>query len=379
MLVAQFHPIKNAPLRPRDISYGSIRMVWWRCGAGHEWKDTPNHRTGGRGCPYCSGRRPSTTHSLAAMRPDLVREWDRRKNAPLRPSLVTIGSDRMVWWKCRCGKDHEWRASVGSRSRGTGCPFCAGKRLSETNALAKRHPRIAREWHPTRNRPLRPEAVVSGTERRVWWRCARKGHVWQASVASRTREGRGCPMCSGLVVTRETSLARRKSDAARFWHPSKNGALTPWDVAPGSHRKVWWLCPEGPDHEWRTTVSTQTNNGGRCPFCMHRKLSITNCLATPFPVVARQWHPTRNGKLSPRDILGAVARRVWWKCDVGHAWEAIVSNRTRLGSGCPLCRPGRATRKHRPLLTERGGAEARRYPATTRHRRRNCSRAPRNA
>ena len=30
-------------------------------------------------------------------------------------------------------------------------------------------------------------------------------------------------------------------------------------------------------------------------------------------------------------------KKVWWKCSKGHSYEAIVSNRTRAGSGCPYC------------------------------------------
>ena len=30
-------------------------------------------------------------------------------------------------------------------------------------------------------------------------------------------------------------------------------------------------------------------------------------------------------------------KKVWWKCSKGHSYEAIVSNRTRVGSGCPYC------------------------------------------
>jgi DNA-directed RNA polymerase subunit RPC12/RpoP len=336
-LVIELHPTKNGALSPRAISYGSIRKIWWRCARGHEWQDTANHRTTGRrGCPYCAGRRVTKESSLRTTYPDVARQWDAEKNGDLTPRDVTAGSDRTVWWRCPRGADHAWRCKIEERTRGRGCPFCAGRRASITNSLASRAPELAREWHPKKNGKLTPLTVVAGSERKVWWRC-RRGHEWQATVAGRAVAGRNCPMCAGQVVTRETSLGARAPGALRFWHPTKNRPLTPWSVAPHTSRKAWWRCPKGADHVWLGPIATQGASGGRCPYCSHRRLSSTNCLATRYPKVAKQWHPTLNGKVTPKDILGAVSRKFWWRCEVGHAWLALVSNRTRLGAGCPVC------------------------------------------
>jgi hypothetical protein len=35
----------------------------------------------------------------------------------------------------------------------------------------------------------------------------------------------------------------------------KNGDLTPEDVTPGSHKKVWWVCEKG--HEWQARMSVR--------------------------------------------------------------------------------------------------------------------------
>ena len=52
------------------------------------------------------------------------------------------------------------------------------------------------------------------------------------------------------------------------WHPTKNGELTPRDVTPGSHMKVWWICSQG--HEWKTRVAHRTGGHG-CPRCNNSK------------------------------------------------------------------------------------------------------------
>ena len=58
-------------------------------------------------------------------RPELLREWDEAKNAPLSPRDITYGSKRSVWWIC--DKGHAWQAMVYTRAgAGSGCPYCAG-------------------------------------------------------------------------------------------------------------------------------------------------------------------------------------------------------------------------------------------------------------
>lgn len=54
------------------------------------------------------------------------------------------------------------------------------------------------------------------------------------------------------------------------------------------------------------------------------------------PEVAKQWHPTKNGDLTPADVSAGSKRKAWWICDKGHEWEAVISSRAR-GNGCPYC------------------------------------------
>jgi hypothetical protein len=59
--------------------------------------------------------------------------------------------------------------------------------------LAKLHPNLAKEWHPTKNKPLTPEQVSPGSGQKVWWKCDNE-HEWEAAVNSRV-SGSGCPEC----------------------------------------------------------------------------------------------------------------------------------------------------------------------------------------
>jgi G:T-mismatch repair DNA endonuclease (very short patch repair protein) len=209
-----------------------------------------------------------------------------------------------------------------------------------TNSLATQFPKVATQWHPTRNGDVTPADVAGASNKKFWWKCPKgPDHEWKTSVGHRTVGGNGCACCHGLKVSVTNSLATQFPKVATQWHPTRNGDLTPADVVKKSDKKVWWKCPKGPDHEWEAAVSSRTNLESGCACCTGFKVSVTNSLATQFPAVAAQWHPTRNGDLTPADVVAGTVKKVWWKCPVAddHEWKARSTSRTRMGSGCPSC------------------------------------------
>jgi Probable Zinc-ribbon domain len=268
--------------------------------------------------------------------PHVVAQLD-RKNGPIAPESIAYSSHRRLWWRCPAGPDHLWAVPVKDRTvGGAGCPFCAGRAVSVTTALSKVAPAIARQWHPTKNGDLRPRDVVAGSHRAVWWKCPKgPDHQWSARIHERVR-GKGCPFCARRRATVAKNLAVVYPELALEWHPTKNGALRPEDVPPRSNRSVWWSCSHG--HAWSAQPNDRARGHG-CPYCSGRRLAPERSLATLFPSIARQWHPTKNGELTARDVTMSSSRRVWWRCRKGtdHEWQTTVANRGALGTDCPFC------------------------------------------
>ena len=341
-IAAEWHPTKNDKT-PAEVVAGSNKKYWWKCpeGPDHEWEATVVSRTNqGSGCPFCAGKQVSDTNSLATQYPEIAAEWHPTRNGDLTPADVVAGSDKKVWWKCPNGPDHEWQVSVDNRSRGKGCPFCAGLKVSVTNSLAAQNPDIAKQWHPTKNDKT-PAEVVAGSAKKYWWKCPEgPDHEWEATVDKRTYQGSGCPFCAGRQVSDTNSLATQYPEIAAQWHPTKNDK-TPAEVVAGSSVRYWWICPEGQDHEWEASLSSRTSLGSGCPFCVGQKVSVTNSLATQYPEIAAQWHPTKNDK-TPAEVVAGSGKKYWWKCPEGpdHEWEATVDNRTANDTGCPFCNMG---------------------------------------
>jgi len=132
-------------------------------------------------------------------------------------------------------------------------------------------------------------------------------------------------------------------DLVDQWDHVRNGGLSPHDLSAGSGRRVWWVCPLGPDHRWRAKPNNRTYGAG-CPFCANRRVSVTNSLATLFPALAAEWHPDGNGKLTPESVVATATRIGLWRCprDARHVFRASVRDRTRALSDCPFCMNHRA-------------------------------------
>jgi uncharacterized protein YndB with AHSA1/START domain len=264
-IAREWHPTKNGTVKPTDVVPGSAKRVWWRCHVGHEWQTSLVQRTRiGTGCPYCVGYRVTPERTLAALFPAVAKTWHPKKNGRLKPSDVSAGSAKKVWWLCKRG--HEWEASLNSRTgRGTGCPMCAGHQVTPETSLAAVDPAIAATWHPTRNGRLRPKDVMPNSRRDVWWRCPKgSDHVWKISICAR-RTSPNCPFCTNHRLSRTNALSTVYKAIAREWHPTKNGALQPSGITHNSCKIAWWRCKWG--HEWQAGIGYRTSRGVGCPGC----------------------------------------------------------------------------------------------------------------
>lgn len=309
----------------------------------------------GTGCPICARKIPLTGETdLASCNPQLAQQWHPTLNGSLKADQVLPGSHRLVWWMCE--KGHVWRAQIKSRAEGCGCPVCANREIiAQENDLASRFPSLAKQWHPTKNGALTPDMVAAGSTRKVWWRCE-KGHEWRAVITSRTTGSSGCPVCTGKkIIPGENDLASCFPEIAAQWHPEKNESLMPTQVSPSSNRKVWWKCPLG--HDYQAVVGARTVNGSGCPYCAGRKvLPGFNDLASLEPEVAKQWHPTLNGSLTPEKVTPGSHYKVWWECAEGHVWQAVVYSRTGVNrTNCPVCAGhvnGKRLKRYQAMFTD---------------------------
>lgn len=335
-LIGEWHPINNGELVPNNISSQSNRKIWWMCKIGHEWVATPNTRVGyGCNCPYCSGNKICISNCLATIRPDLIKQWHPTKNVMLTPYDVTVKSNKKVWWICNL--KHEWLSTPHSRSI-YNCPYCSNKKVCIDNCLATIIPELIDEWHPTKNGVLTPNDITACSSKKIWWKCINidcEDHEWIASPNDRVGKKSGCPYCSGAKVCKANCFATIMPDLIKEWHPTKNGLLTPYNIVSQSNKKVWWKCPKYNDHEWDASPGSRISMKSGCPCCHGTKVCESNCLTTIRPDLAKEWNFAKNDLLSPNNVTSKSNKKVWWKCELNHEWQARVSDRWK--AGCPKC------------------------------------------
>ena len=218
--------------------------------------------------------------------------------------------------------------------------------------LLSEYPELVTQWHPTKNGDLTPNMFSFSSHKKVWWKCS-EDHEWEARIRNRTMNGSGCPFCIKKYITANADKRKYKKwlkkeslynyclknnlQILKQWHPVKNDNSTPTDITIGSSKKVWWKCPVAEDHEWQSNIKNRIMNNSGCPFCDGRKVSKFNCLLHIFPEVAKQWHVIKNVDLTPSRITAGSSRKVWWICEKGHEWQAIIKSRTVNGTCCPYC------------------------------------------
>ena len=286
---------------------------------------------------------PDTTRLLITLNPELAKQWHPTKNT-LDLATIYASSGRKAWWLCqKC--TYEWEARIASRNKGNGCPYCSGKVATATNSLLLNHPEIAAQYSSRNNKPV--ETLTRISHKKVWWQCDdNPDHEWEAIIMNRVRQGDGCPYCSGRYADNDNNLAVKFPELAAEFNLEKNFPVTPYDLTPMANKKFWWKCVEG--HEWFVALNARNRSGkiSGCPYCVGVKATYDNNLTVTHPEVAKEFHPTRNS-ISVAQLRPASHKKVWWQCETGHEWEAVVSSRTRgqKPTGCPECSPTPRTSK----------------------------------
>lgn len=177
-------------------------------------------------------------------------------------------------WTCRCacGTVRDVMGSSLCRGVSTSCGCMhsvSGKAVNDTGD--GRHPvnpiseELCQEMVDASYRGL-----SAMSHKKIEWRCE-QGHVWSASVSSRS-QGSGCPYCSGRIpVCGVNDLATTHPDLARQLLDPEQGKL----VGAGSSKKLEWVCDKNPEHVWTAAVRNRVGFNGKastgCPVCSGRK------------------------------------------------------------------------------------------------------------
>lgn len=123
------------------------------------------------------------------------------------------------------------------------------------------------------------------------------------------------------------------------------------DKYEGNAKYLKWQCLKEECKEIFEMNWGNIYTGYGCGYCVGRQVGLSNCLATKNPELAKEWHPTKNGSLTPYDVTcGNTTLEIWWVCKTcKHTWKSSANNRCK-GSGCPDCSESKGERKIKEIL-----------------------------
>src|SRR6056300_1731024 len=127
-----------------------------------------------------------------------------------------------------------------------------------------------------------------------------------------------------------------------FWHPTKNGKITPRDIYKHTRAEFWWYCDTCSHDYPRSAFDMRTP----CPYCAETRTKLCGipgckvCHEKSFAShpKAVQWHPIKNDGLEPHQVHKGSEKKCWFNCDkCPHEFDATPKNITSSDSWCPYC------------------------------------------
>lgn len=392
-------------LNPEELSCSSKKKVWWRCLKSHEWQASilsryyNNHQ-----CPYCSKHQSAVTkeESFGGLYPELLKEWDYKKNTDIDPFKIRKGTKRKAWWICP--KGHEYSAAIYHRSNGSNCPICYRENQTsfpeqaifyyikklftdsqnrhmidsveidifipslnvgiEYDGMYFHKGKKSEEKEQRKQKFLNEKNIklirikesdkINVVDNNIIYYCYSNHHTnlnfaienlihlinvefgFNKKVLVDLVKDRTEILESYMQNEKENSIKTKYPEIAKEWNYEKNGLLKPEYFKYSSNKKVWWSCSKG--HEWQMSPNSRVF-GQNCPYCSSRKiLKGFNDFGSLYPEIAREWHPTKNEKLTPFDVMPYSSKKVWWyRNECGHEWYTAIGTRVHDNSGCPYC------------------------------------------
>ncbi|MBP3546849.1 MAG: hypothetical protein J6K16_06960 [Alphaproteobacteria bacterium] len=347
-LLEEWNYQKNTNILPSQILASSPKKVWWKCKkCGYEWQAVISNRTrkSDKGCPCCMNRAiVKGKNDLATTHPELAKEWHPVKNGQLGPEDVTYGCGKKVWWLCPHG--HEYQATVNHRTgnNATGCPICySGRQTSFAEQafyyyIKKIYPDTISRYKADFLGKMELDIFIPSVNIAIEY----DGEAWHKNNKIH-KEQKKYKICKKNNIY----LIRLKEKNNSAIDNADECICIP-DLYKYENLNIYipYIL-----HKLNVLISKfdnkRTNVFPSYDIDIKRdKAKILNEYITEYkkgsfgelyPGLAKEWHPTKNEKLTPYMFKPMSDHKVWWKCSqCGYEYEATIGHRA-YGYGCMKC------------------------------------------
>lgn len=330
---------KNYPYKPNEISAGCNKKYAWICKCcGHHWEAVVASRTkGGTGCNICGQSKASQTRrntlissggSLKEKFPRIADEWFEEKNGTLLPEMVTPYSNEKVWWKCI--KGHTYQAVINSRTRrNCGCSIC-----SKENKTS--FPEQVLFYYIRKKVNAENRALIDGIEADIYIPSMKiaieyNGGYYHRNKAKHDEKKKNYFNSVGirLITVNETSKKDPIDKSDRINDTIYCVYDSQYSFLPHVLLTIFsWIDLGNIDvniERDRVEIYEQ--------YIISEKESS---IAEKRPELLLEWDYEKNGLLRPEFLRSSSNKKVWWKCQNNHSYQAAIYSRYA-GTGCKFC------------------------------------------
>lgn len=332
-IAERWHPTLNK-LKPSQVTAHSNKKVYWVCkkNKNHYFSTRIDHMVDANiDCPVCSNQKILFgVNDLASTNPELMLEWDFEKN-DTKPEKYTQGNSKKVWWKCSNG--HSWLASIYSRTaQKCGCPICSRElRVSFAEDVIgyylSNHFKIEKSKHFIWLNKKELDIYLP----ELFLAIEYDGERWHKNW---NRDFQKDILCDKngikLIRIREPNCPKYET-TAKLLHLTKKNDFGSLHTA---IRNIFDYISDSFGLNVKTDIDIQRDYDEILKLHIVRE---KECSITDADLLA-EWDYKKNFPLLPSMFKKGSHRKVWWKCSLGHEWQAVISSRTGLVKcGCPYC------------------------------------------
>lgn len=277
-------------------------------------------------------------NDLATTHPDIAAEWDYELNKGITPYEISYGCGKPYYWICPNGHDSYLKSPNKRTSQNAGCPECRKGRQTSFAEQAVFY--YVRQYYPDAINRYK-EIFDNGMELDIFIPSIRLGIEYDGVAYHKKshfdREQKKYLICKQnkirLIRIKEQNLdeiwGNNLDLADEIFQTEYDGKdiLKLEDTIRQVIKKIAWKIPD---------VNIDRDE------MQIRELSAAffkgKSLADMFPDIAKEWHPTKNGKLTPYNVSYGSDYRAKWIClKCGHEWKTAVNKRTHEKTGCKKC------------------------------------------
>ena len=325
-----------------NISFKSVKSVYWKCKKNHSWTTSPYHRTIDKtGCPYCA--RPSSKPEIRIYC-ELIKFFPNTKSRYkfknkeidvfLPDQKIAIEYDGYYYHKNRIKEDQN-KNTFYQRNKIDLIRIREWKLTKTRDEDISGHKLgINKQNMNSIFRILKDKKIINQIQLNEYLN--KKSFINNRLYTKIVSELPAPPY--------KDSLAFKNKELSKEFDLEKNFPFTPSYFRTGSHSKVHWICANNDQHKWIQTITNRAFKNSGCPKCRtvnyHKNINLKKSLAYKSPLLTKEFDLKKNLPLTPNTIGVGYKKTVFWICskDNTHKWKATIGNRFHKKTTCPKCR-----------------------------------------